>query len=395
MRLSKRPYRACVPDLDWPQKRLSMKSTGCILFFMLMIAAGPSLAELEPLSSTPSQVQTTLEMLEKLAGKHYASKPLDDNLSSELLDNYLDKLDPRRVYLLKGDVEDFRQWENTLDDTLKQGDLSPGFEIFNRYRKRVLDRMDENIALLENNPEFSFDKQESLMVDEESREWADSEAELDELWRKRIKDDYLRLLLADKKREEIPELLIERYRNQRKRVKQSDAQDVHQHYMNALASLYDPHTSYYSPRQLENFNIAMSLKLEGIGAVLQMEGETTQVVRIIPGGPADKQGILSPEDKIVGVGQEDKEMQDVVGWRLDDVVDKIRGPKGSTVRLEIIPAKGEHAGTHRKIAIVRDEVKLEEQGRQESHPGAGRQRANLQTGCDRPAGVLHRFRGLQ
>lgn len=315
------------------------------------------------LDFTPSQAQTTLEMLEKLGSKHYAGRALDDNLSRDLLENYLDMLDPGRAYLLESDVKSFQKWQLTLDDSLKQGDLSPGFNIYNVYKSRVIDRLKHNIELLEAGVAFDFAIEETIEYgdDDNRRPWATSKAELDEFWRKRIKDSYLRLVLADKDDAEIPDLLVKRYKNNLKRVEQTDAEDALQLYLNALTALYDPHTSYYSPRQLENFNISMSLKLEGIGAVLQMEDETTSVVRIIPGGPADQQGILAPEDKIVGVGQGEDPIEDVVGWRLDDVVDLIRGSKGTTVRLEIIPAKGESAGTHKVISIVRDEVKLEEQ----------------------------------
>lgn len=330
---------------------------------LLLLVFGPLVhAKVEPLTFSPSQVQTTLEMLEKLGKKHYASKPINDELSEEFLKNYLHDLDSSHVYFLAGDIKRFQKWRLTLDDSLRQGDLSPGFEIYNLYVKRVSERLKKNIALLESGEEFDFTVNETIdYSDEEENPWVATEAELDELWRKRVKDSYLRLLLADKEPEEIRDLLIKRYKNALKRIEQSDAEDAHQMYMNALTSLYDPHTSYFSPRQLENFNISMSLKLEGIGAVLEMEDETTSVVRIIPGGPADKQGILAPEDKVVGVGQEGEEIQDVVGWRLDDVVDLIRGAKGTKVTLEIIPAKGEAAGTHRLITIVRDEVKLEEQ----------------------------------
>src|SRR5690606_22603641 len=331
------------------------------LIFPLLLACSFGRAALESLSSTPAQVQTTLEMLEKLGSKHYANIPVDDALSQELLDNYLDLLDGSRTYFLASDIKRFEKWSLTLDDALRQGDLSPGFEIFNVYRQRVVDRLQKNIDLLENGVDFDFTVDETLSFDDENLTWAKSPAELDELWRKRVKDSYLRLLLAEKDPAEIPETLVKRYRNQLKRMEQTDAQDVHQYYMNALTALYDPHTSYYSPRQLENFNISMSLKLEGIGAVLEMKDETTSVVRVIPGGPASQQGILSPQDKVVGVGQDDQPIEDVVGWRLEDVVDLIRGPKGSTVRLEIIPAKGESAGTNKVISIVRDEVKLEEQ----------------------------------
>lgn len=318
-------------------------------------------ASVEPLKFTQDEAKTTLEMLEKLNSQHYAKRAVDDELSKDLLINYLDSLDKARVYFLDSDIQEFQKWSLTLDDSLKQGDLSPGFAIFNRYRERVTDRLEKTIALLESGVTFDFTNDESLDYETEDKPWAKTAAELDEEWRKRIKDSYLRLMLADKEEDEIPETLIKRYRNQLKYMEQSTAEDAHQYYMNALASLYDPHTDFYSPRQLENFNISMSLKLEGIGAVLNMEDETTSVVRVIPGGPADKQGVLSPEDKIVGVGQDADPIEDVIGWRLDDVVDLIRGPKGSTVRLEIIPAKGESAGSHQTLTIVRDEVKLEEQ----------------------------------
>ena len=337
---------------------LSLRSTALIL----LVLCSSAFAKLEPLTFSPSQVQTTLEMLEKLGSKHYASVPLDDELSQAFLKNYLYSLDPGHVYFRAEDVRKFEKWKYTLDDALRQGDLSQGFAIYNLYAKRVSDRLNKNIAMLESGVEFDFTVDESIVYsDDEDDPWVETEEELDEIWRKRIKDSYLRLLLTDKEPEEIPGLLIKRFKTTLKRVEQSDAEDVHTLYMNAFTSLYDPHTTYYSPRQWENFNINMSLKLEGIGAVLQLTDETASVVRVIPGGPADKQGILAPEDKIVGVGQEDEEIQDVVGWRLDDIVDLIRGPKGSEVRLDIIPAKGESAGTNRIITIVRDEVKLEEQ----------------------------------
>jgi carboxyl-terminal processing protease len=341
------------------------------LLLVLLLVSTAAFAKTEPadgglvgaLEFTPSQVQTTLAMLEKLGAKHYAGKPLDDELSKELLENYLDTLDPGRLYFLASDIANFQRWRLTLDDSLRQGNLEPGFDIFNLYQKRVVERLQKTIDLLEKGVDFDFNVDESLDFgdDDNKKPWASTTAELDESWRKRLKDAYLRLLLAEKPDSEIPGILIKRYKNTLKRIEQSDSEDAYQYYMNALASLYDPHTSYYSPRQLENFNISMSLKLEGIGAVLQLEDETTSVVRIIPGGPADKQGILAPEDKIVGVGQGEEPIEDVIGWRLDDVVDQIRGDKGTTVKLEIIPAKGEHAGTHQVISIVRDEVKLEEQ----------------------------------
>lgn len=336
-----------------------LKRATVILGLFLFSSLG--LGAVEPLQYTSDEAKTTLEILEKLNTKHYAKRAFDDELSQDLLKSYLELLDKGRIYFLEGDIKEFGKWSLTLDDTLKQGNLQPGFEIFNRYRQRVIDRLEKNIALIESGVAFDYSQKESIDYDSEDKPWAKTEAELDEVWRKRIKDSYLRLILADKDEKEIPQTLIKRYRNQLKHIQQADAEDAHQFYMNALTALYDPHTNYFSPRQLENFNISMSLKLEGIGAVLQMEDETTSVVRVIPGGPADQQGILAPEDKIIGVGQGNSPVEDVIGWRLDDVVDLIRGPKGSTVKLEIIPAKGESAGTNKVITLVRDEVKLEEQ----------------------------------
>ncbi|GIX30856.1 MAG: peptidase S41 [Porticoccaceae bacterium] len=327
------------------------------------LAAAACWAGIEPLAPTAGQARTAVEMLEKLEARHYAKRAVDDRFSAELLDHYLETLDPGKLYLLAGDVAAFgARWRHRLDDALKQGDLNPAFAIFNRYRERAMARLEKTIALLEGGVQFDFAAREVLDYEAERRAYAATEEELDERWRKRVKDAWLRLLLVDKPEAEIPELLAKRYRNQLKLLEQATAEDVAQYFLNAVATLYDPHTNYYSPHQLENFNISMSLKLEGIGAVLQMEDETVKVVRVIPGGPAARQGILKPGDRIVAVGQgSEGPMEDVVGWRLDDVVDLIRGPKGSTVRLEIVPAQGELAGQHQLLTLVRDEVRLEEQ----------------------------------
>jgi len=287
---------------------------------------------------------------------------VDDSLSRDFLSNYLDSLDPSRIYLLQSHIDKYnRKWDAGLDDLMKQGDLSPAFVIFKDYQQRVLKRLEKNIALLEKPEPFDLTTDETMVIDPDAKQWLSTDKELDDLWRKRVQDSYVRLLVADKEPDDAKTLLVKRYKNQIKRIKDMDSEDVYQLYMNAFTTLYDPHTTYFSPRQLENFNISMSLSLEGIGAVLQTDDESTKVVRLVPAGPADKQGELAPQDVIVGVGQEDEDIQDVVGWRLDDVVDLIRGSKGTKVRLEIIPAKGESAGVNKVISIIRDEVKLEEQ----------------------------------
>ncbi|MEH6617249.1 MAG: carboxy terminal-processing peptidase [Porticoccus sp.] len=328
--------------------------------FALLLLCLTSLATAE-LDYTPNQAKTAVEVIEELSTKHYRKQPLDDALSSRLLYELIDNLDPTKSYLLQEDITEFQQWETRLDDMFGKGDLSPGFFIYNRYNQRTMDRLQANISLLESDFQFDLTKDEYLPLDVDNNQWPDTTADADDEWRKRIKEAYLRLRLNDKEPEAARELLIKRYTNLRKQLSQRDSDDVFQVIMNSLASLYDPHTTYMSPRSMENFRIAMSLSLTGIGAVLQLEDEHTKIVRVVPGGPADKQGILKSGDKIIAVGQGDKEKVDVIGWRLDDVVDLIRGPKDSTVRLELIPAQGESAGNSRDISIVRDKIQLEEQ----------------------------------
>jgi carboxyl-terminal processing protease len=310
---------------------------------------------------TPNQAETATEIIEKLTTKHYRQQPADDELSRNLLNQYVSLLDPSKSYLLQEDINEFKQWETKLDDMLKDGDLSAGFKIYNRYYQRTIARLQSNIDLLKSGFQFDLTKDEYLPYDTESGEWPTTNEDADDYWRKRIKEGFLRLKLNDKEPEAARELLIKRYANLKKQLTQRDSEDVFQAYMNALTGLYDPHTAYMSPRSTENFQIALSLSLTGIGAVLQLEDEYTKIVRVVPGGPADKQDILKAGDKIVAVGQNKQEMVDVVGWRLDEVVKLIRGEKDSIVRLEIIPATGESAGNSREISIVRDKIQLEEQ----------------------------------
>ncbi|MDP1521348.1 carboxy terminal-processing peptidase [Porticoccus litoralis] len=307
------------------------------------------------------QPETAVEIVDELINKHYRKQDLNDELSKQFLYKYIDNLDPAKSYLLQTDINEFQRWETELDDMLKRGDLTAGFVIFNRYIKRATERLQANIDLLESDYQFDLNQDEQLSIDLDELPWPKTMAEADELWRKRLKEAYLRLILSDKEPQAARDLLIKRYSNLSKQLSQRDNEDTFQVFMNSLAALYDPHTTYMSPRSMENFRIAMSLSLTGIGAVLQFEDENTKVVRVVPGGPADKQGILQAGDVIVGVGQDQEEITDVIGWRLDDVVDLIRGPKDSTVRLEIIPATGESAGTNREIAIIRDKIQLEEQ----------------------------------
>jgi len=320
----------------------------------------PSWAVIE---ATDSERETMVEMIDQLEHRHYAKHPYDDAMSSAHLDSYIDSLDGGRMFFTVADLADFERFRTAQDEQLREGNLQAGFFIFNRFQERLEERLQRLIDTLpEATAAMDFTVEETYTLETDEQPWAKTSAELDERWRKRLKNQVLSLKLADKPVDEIVPLLEKRYTNQLNRVKQYNSQDVFQIYANSLAELYDPHTNYLSPRRSENFNINMSLSLEGIGAVLQMEDEYTKVARLVPAGPADKQGDLQPSDRIVGVGQgEDGEIEDVVGWRLDEVVDLIRGPKGSTVRLEVVPAKSKATDEHRTITIVRNEVKLEEQ----------------------------------
>lgn len=345
-----------------PRATLRTWSLLLILAFTALLIGGPARAAI---SYTDSQRQTIIELIEQLEERHYARLTYDDELSSLHLDNYLKALDPGKMFFTREDLASFEKYRLAMDDDLHVGQLDAGFSIFNHFQKKletrlqaVLDGLPERIATMD----FSVD--EDYLLDTRAREWAASEDELDERWRLHLKNQVLSLRLAEKAGDEIAPTLKKRYQNQLKRVQQYNSQDVFQVYANALTELYDPHTNYLSPRRSENFNINMSLSLEGIGAVLQSEDEYTRVARVVPAGPADKQGELRPSDRIIGVAQgETGDFEDVVGWRLDEVVELIRGPKGSTVRLQVIPA-GAATDIRREITIVRNQVKLEEQSAQ-------------------------------
>jgi len=322
-------------------------------------------AEIVPISKQTEQTALYREIFDRLATRHYQGQTIDDSLSERYLAQYIDQLDPIKGYFLQSDIEEFGRWSATLDDLAKRGDVTPGFIMFNRLRERATSQLADIITLLED-PEYRFDlaTDETIILDADKRDWFVSAKEASRFWEKRLRDSMIRLILNDKEADKARELLIKRFKNQVKQYEQRDSQDVFQNYVNALATLYDPHTAYFSPRTTENFQINMSLSLEGIGAELTTEDEYTKVTRVIPGGPADLQGIIQAEDKIAGVAQGDLEMVDVVGWRIDEVVALIRGAKGSIVRLQIIPNKGTAAGSSKIIAITRDTVKLEEKSAQ-------------------------------
>lgn len=316
------------------------------------------------ISPTASQSITTIDILDKLQKRHYRELQIDNAVSQQFLKDYLESLDPAHLYFYSSDIEQFNKNSLKHDDFLKKGNLKPGFEIYELYRARVDARLEWVLKRLEDKTKtFEFDTKESIEIDRENSPWpADAQA-ANEIWEKRLKLSLLNLKLAGKTLDEAKETLTRRYKNQLNRIAQQNSQDVYETLINTFTMLYDPHTNYFSPRTSENFNINMSLQLEGIGAVLQSEDEHTKVVRLVAGGPADKQGQLRPADKIIGVAQgKEGEVVDVVGWRLDEVVDLIRGKKDTVVKLEVLSGEAEA----KIIQIKRGTVKLEDQAAQKA-----------------------------
>ncbi len=291
---------------------------------------------------------------------HYNRVAVDDKLSSDVLDLFIEALDRNRMYLLQGDVEYFETYRYELDDVVKSKPLDPVFEMFEIYQTRVRERLQFALKQLETEPDYSVD--EIYQFDRSEEPWAQSSAELDEVWRQRIKNDALNLALDEEPWEDIQDVLTKRYEGFLRRLDQVNNDDVFERFMNAFAHTLDPHSSYMSPRASEEYRIQMSLSYFGIGASLQTDGYYVKIAGIIPGGPAAADGSLKPEDRITGVAQgADGEMVDVIGWRLDDVVELIRGPADTVVRLEIIPANAAPGAPKSLIDLTRGQVKLEEQ----------------------------------
>jgi carboxyl-terminal processing protease len=286
-------------------------------------------------------------------------------MSVQIFDRYLDALDADRLFLLQSDVDHFATMRDKLGEAIYNEDLSAPFAIYNVYIQRVTERT--NYAREQLKHDFDFSKDERYQYQREKTPWAKTTDELNDVWRKRVKNDWLRLKLAGKKDADIRTTLDKRYANYMDRLRQLNSEDVFQTFMNAYAMAIEPHTNYLSPRSAENFDIAMKLSLEGIGAVLQRDDDYTAIREIVPGGPAALSSKLKVGDRILSVGQgEGGSLTDVIGWRLDDVVDKIRGAKDTTVRLEVLPADAGPDGKHFTIALVRKKVSIEEQAAKSS-----------------------------
>ena len=346
--------------LDRYNNRRTRWIAGALLSFMALPLMATTSMEDDGLHPEPRHESVGELVTEFIQKSHYSHISVDDELSSRVMDRYIESLDGNRMYLMQSDIDFFETYRYQLDDVVRSKPLDPVFEMFSIYQTRVRERLEFALAELETEPDFTVD--EEYQFDRSEEPWARTEAELDEIWRKRVKNDVLRLELADKPWEESQELLRKRYKRYLKRINQVKADDVFETFMNAFAHTLDPHSSYLSPRNSEEYRIQMSLSYFGIGASLQLDEDYVQIVNIIPGGPAAIDGKLKPKDRITGVAQgPEGEMVDVIGWRLDDVVDLIRGPANTEVRLQIIPAGALPGSSEKIIALTRDQVKLEEQ----------------------------------
>jgi carboxyl-terminal processing protease len=291
---------------------------------------------------------------------HYSRITVDDDLSSLVLDNYIESLDANKHYFRASDVTYFERYRYNLDDVMRTGDFDPILDIFRLYRLRAQQNIDYALTTLDEGVDFSTD--DVYMFNREDEPWIGTADEMRQLWHQRVTNDALSLVLADKTSDEAADVLRKRYERVLKRINQLDSDDVFEMFLNSFARTLDPHSSYLSPRQSEEYRIQMSLSYQGIGASLQLDDDLVAVLNVIAGGPAAIDGRLGANDRITAVGQgDDSEMVDVVGWQLDDVVQLIRGPSGTEVRLQILPADALPGAEQYVLDLVRDKIKLEEQ----------------------------------
>ncbi|HMH29218.1 MAG TPA: carboxy terminal-processing peptidase [Steroidobacteraceae bacterium] len=323
-------------------------------------AAPAAAATTTVLAPTEQENYVARRVADIISHEHYRRAPLDDHLSRLILDRYLDAIDGARSYFFASDIAEFEKYRYELDDAIKTGDVEPAFVIFRRFQQRSRERMAYAIELLNKKPDFDID--ESFNFDREKEPWPANAAEMNELWRKRVKNDALSLVTAGKQWPEAVDVLRKRYEHVAKRMDQSKPDDVFEAFMNAFVLSLDPHSNYFSARNSEEYNIQMSLSYEGIGASLNLTDDYVTVIDVIAGGPAAVSKQLAANDRITAVGEgKTGELTDVIGWRLDDVVQKIRGPGGTTVRLQVLPAGAAPGSVQKVLDFTRNRVSLENQ----------------------------------
>ena len=355
-----------------PARRLSAGFFASALAAVLVVLASSaqapaSTSALPPGALAPSErhrlVARRVGMI--LEDTHYRRTDIDDRMSAQVYKRYLDFLDGQHSYFLASDLTEFDRYRLRFDDMIRTGEIEPAYVIFARFQQRNRERIRFALAQLDKEPDWTVN--ESFEFDRTKADWLADEASLDELWRKRVKNDVLSLMLAGKTWAEASDTLRKRYDRVLKRVDQVSAEDVFENLMNAYARSYDPHSSYFSPRNSEEYRIQMSLNYEGIGASLQLIDDFVTVMNVIEGGPAAVAGTLKPTDRIVGVAQgADGAFTDVIGWRIDDVVQLIRGKGGTLVRLHVLPGGAAPGAPEKTLAFTRNKVTLEAQAAQKS-----------------------------
>ncbi|MFT6925596.1 MAG: carboxyl-terminal processing protease [Psychromonas sp.] len=320
------------------------------------VPADVSSVDLPQLEQQAQHAKVTKRVSDLFSRSHYKYIPLNDALSQKVFERYIEQLDYNKQIFMQSDIDALKKYQFSLDDNLQTGQLKPAYDIYQLSLKRRYERFSYALSLLDK--EIKFDTADEFQFDRSKAPWAKDTVELNHIWQEKVKSDALVLKLSGKKWQEIKELLSKRYNYALKHLTQTESEDVFQTFMNAYARTIEPHTSYLSPRNAERFKMEMNLSLEGIGAVLQLEDDYTVIRSLVPGGPAERSKQIFKDDKIIGVGQDDAKIVDVVGWRLDDIVDLIKGPKGTDVKLQILSGK---AGDKSHIVIItREEIHLED-----------------------------------
>ncbi len=330
-----------------------------VLFISVLSSSHTNDNDPGTLKPTDHQEKVSMVVSTILEKYHFRKMQIDDSISSIIFDNYVNGFDPNKIYFLQADIDQFQKYRYSMDDGLRSGDLSAAFEIYNVFQARYKERNEYAIQLIQE--DFDYSRDEMIVIDRENSAWASTNEELNLYWRKYVKNEKLSRILNDTEEDKVTENLTKRYENLLNWLVKFKSDDVFQIYMNSISEAFDPHTNYFLPITYDNFMIGMSQSLEGIGASLQSDNEYTKVAEILPGGPAFKSKLIVKDDRIVGVAQgEDGEMVDIIGWRLDEAVKIIRGPKGSVIRLKILKGEDGPAAKPIEISLVRDKIKIEE-----------------------------------
>jgi len=344
------------------------KSYKSVLLIAILLAVTPIQSQLTEDENIPAILAENpvdshlLKLVAALSEQaHFSRKKITNELSPFILINFLEKLDPGKMYFTRSDIRYFQRYRYKIDDALKQGNLEPIYDIFRIYRLRVQQRLGFCVNLLLTQ-DHNFESDGSYDFNRQVKNWFDDIEELENLWQRKTHNDLLTLILAGQSKEMAIEVLEKRYRRFIRKVNLFDEEDVISIFLNAFVHTLDPHSNYLNPTQSEEYAIQMSLSYQGIGARLNLADEQVQVVNIIPGGPAARDGRLKPMDKIIGIMDEkNKTITDLIGWDLDEVVKLIRGPKGTRVTLQIVPSDSNPDETPYLLTLQRDEVALEEQ----------------------------------